>query len=267
MKWSGFIAASGLGISIITSVLIFSLPVAAAGILPTPTGKCPEEYAKAGAKAGKGGCQDGHSRDYSLEDIKSLMGNVGNLMLGVSGAIALFVFVLGGFFFLASAGSSGMVEKGKGMMMSGVIGLAIVFFAFTLISYGVRILTGSEADNYIPKPADPGSVASADAAPVYSVAKFASGFTKSQLCVAAIGGKCQPKGKCASGTPITGACSGSQDCCVQVTSAESASECGKLGGICQQKSKDCYGAFIKNLCLDGGDAASSAIQCCLDSSK
>ena len=243
------------------SLFYFGQPAFASGnaILPTPTGKCPEDYATAGKKS-TGSCQDG-SRDYSLDDIKTLLGNVGNWMLGVSGAIALFVFVLGGFFWLASAGSSSMVEKGKGMMISGIIGLAIIFFSFTLITYGVRILAGSGADEYLPKAQGPG--ANPDAPTIYSVASFPPEIAKSTLCTTKLNGACTPKGKCSSGTPIAGACSGSNDCCVQIKYGDQKSQCDQLGGVCQKKSVSCGGAYIKNLCLGGGANADVNTQCCL----
>lgn len=242
------------------ATFLFAQPALAQGLLPTPKGKCPENYEKNTPANLKAGCKDGAQRDYALDDVKTLMGNLGNWMLGISGAVALFVFVLGGFFWLISAGNSDLVSKGKGMMISAIIGLIIIFFSYTLITYGVRIFGGSGADQYIPKATGPKAGFNEEIQ--YSVAKNTSGGSYVNLC-AKFAGVCTTKGKCASGTAISGACSASGDCCVTTKNPEQKSECGQLGGTCQANSMPCGGAYVKNLCLSGGANFDATTQCCL----
>ena len=52
-----------------------------------------------------------------------------------SGVLALVAFVYGGILFLTSAGNSEQVSKGKKIIIGSLIGLAIVFFSYTMISF------------------------------------------------------------------------------------------------------------------------------------
>ena len=108
----------------------------AAGLLPTPTGRCREDYASANptantCKAGK--CADGKDCDYALNDFKSLIAVIGNYILGISGSIVLLMFIYGGLTWLLSAGSAEKIGKGKKIIFGSSIGLILIFGAVTLI--------------------------------------------------------------------------------------------------------------------------------------
>ncbi len=236
----------------------------AAGLLPDPHGKCPENYEKGTTADLKTPCANGEQRDYSLDDTKLLIGRIGNWMLGFTGTIVLFAFVVGGFMWLLSAGNSGLVSKGQSIMKSAVIGLIIVFFAYTAITYGVRILLGNkEAVKYLPKAA--GSSFDPNAAPAYTVSTNKSAFDKTQLCANVLGGACVTKGACKAGTAVIGACPKNGDCCVTTKNPEQDGACGQLGGTCQKTSAACGGAYVKNMCVSGSDAGDANQQCCFGS--
>lgn len=59
-----------------------------------------------------------------------------NWLFGIVGAVALVMFIYGGFVFLTSAGSSERVTKGKTILVSAVVGLVIIFTA----QMGVKFL-------------------------------------------------------------------------------------------------------------------------------
>jgi hypothetical protein len=61
--------------------------------------------------------------------------DITNVIMGIVGALALIVFVYGGFVLILSEGSSEKVSKGTGAMMAAVIGLTIVFAAYLLIRF------------------------------------------------------------------------------------------------------------------------------------
>lgn len=242
-------------------------PVFAAKLLPTPTGKCPEDYIPQKDGSYKTtplsqSCKNG-DRDYALNDVKTIISNVGNLILGVSGSIFLFLFVLGGFMYLISAGNSNTVKKGTSIMTSALVGLAFVFGAFTLVTFGVRVLGGSGAEPYIPKAQGPsdftalntteGSVA-AEQIPV--------GIDPVALC-GKIGGSCVDSGKCSSIVTIGGICGENKDCCFNIKKPEQNTSCGKVGGACASTSKGCSGVFAQNLCENTGETT----QCCFAISK
>lgn len=67
--------------------------------------------------------------------------NVAKLILGISGSVALALFIYGGFLMLISGGNEQMVTKGKNVLSGAVIGLIIVFAAYTGIFFLVKTLT------------------------------------------------------------------------------------------------------------------------------
>lgn len=76
----------------------------------------------------------------TLESVMDLFGNIALIVLGVSGIILLGVFVYGGLLYLTSHGDSGQVQKATKALTGAVVGIAIVFGAFTVIQFGVGAL-------------------------------------------------------------------------------------------------------------------------------
>lgn len=56
-------------------------------------------------------------------------------LFGIIGALALIMFVYGGFMLILSQGSSEKVKKGTEIITAAVIGLVIMFGAYTLVSF------------------------------------------------------------------------------------------------------------------------------------
>lgn len=72
-----------------------------------------------------------------LEDILQVFVNVANFILSIVGSIALLLFVVGGFFMIFSQGESSRTQKGKNFITGALVGILIVFGAYTLI-YGLE---------------------------------------------------------------------------------------------------------------------------------
>jgi hypothetical protein len=66
--------------------------------------------------------------------------NVVNIILGLSGALALGYFVYGGFIMLTSRGNSKAVSDGKTILTQAVIGIIIIFGAYTAVNFIVNAL-------------------------------------------------------------------------------------------------------------------------------
>lgn len=243
------------------------------GLIPKPTGKCPEDYLKPGTMTPIGTpCKNGVERDYRLDDIKALLAILGNFMLGISGAIVLFMFVLGGFFWIASAGNPKMVDKGKEMISGAVIGLIILFTAYTLVIFAVRTLVGTGADEYLPgsqAPTGNGTAGAGGSTPVMATKKgiidmLPSGYDTTKVC-GAVKGQCVPKDSCKTASLILNACAGgsAQECCMPTTQPAQKTSCGKVGGTCVDKTKGkCSGALVKGLC--DGSGQGNNIECCFN---
>ena len=85
----------------------------------------------------------------TLESVMELFGNLALIVLGVSGIILLGVFVYGGLLYLTSRGESGQIQKATKALTGAVVGIACVFGAFTIITYGVGALKNVPVDERI----------------------------------------------------------------------------------------------------------------------
>ena len=63
-------------------------------------------------------------------------------MLTVVGSLALVMFVVGGFFYLTSAGNQERVKRGTQTMLWAAIGIAVVFSSYTILNTLILGLTG-----------------------------------------------------------------------------------------------------------------------------
>jgi hypothetical protein len=75
-----------------------------------------------------------------LDCVLLTFANIAQIILGVTGSLALLMFVYGGFMMLSSGGSEDKISKGKDAIRSALIGIAIILTAGALISYGLRAL-------------------------------------------------------------------------------------------------------------------------------
>jgi len=261
-KLRGFLS----GLFLLSSLVLIPAGAHAAGFLPEPTGKCPEDY-KNGTPANLAvACADGGERDYALDDIKSLLAIIGNFMISVSGAIVLFCFVLGGFFWIASAGNQKMVERGKGLISGAVIGTIIMVSAYTLVTFAVRTLVGSDA--YSPAAQGPG--AGPDPSQGSSIIKgnvtqIPAMYSQQGLCEKLVDDKatCQKANTCQTNYSLTGVCAGvpnqvGEECCMPIKQGSQSTGCAKIGGTCQEKTKPCGGVMASGLCSGG-----ASVQCCI----
>lgn len=83
--------------------------------------------------------------DCTLNDIMQVFVNITNFILGIVGSLTLAVAIYGGFLWLTSGGASEKIEKGKAAMTGSIIGLLIVFGAFTGINFISGALRGGTA--------------------------------------------------------------------------------------------------------------------------
>lgn len=84
-----------------------------------------------------------------------IVGNtIVKLLLGLSGSVMLLMVVYGGFLWLSSSGNSSQVEKGKKVVTGALIGLIIVFGAYTAVQFilGALGLGGASVDDLFSRP-------------------------------------------------------------------------------------------------------------------
>jgi hypothetical protein len=76
----------------------------------------------------------------SLNCALQTFGNIANLILGITGSLALLMFVYGGFKMITAAGESGKVDEGKTVLKNAIIGIVIIMTSGLVINYGLSTL-------------------------------------------------------------------------------------------------------------------------------
>lgn len=64
-------------------------------------------------------------------------GNIAMLILGITGSVALLMFVYGGFLMITSAGKSEQVSKGKTVLTNSIIGIIIIMTSGMMVQYAM----------------------------------------------------------------------------------------------------------------------------------
>ena len=68
-------------------------------------------------------------------DLPQVIINIVNIVLGLLALIAVIIVLIGGFEWMTAAGSEEKVDKAKKRLIAGLIGLAIIFLAYALVTF------------------------------------------------------------------------------------------------------------------------------------
>ena len=79
----------------------------------------------------------------SSDSIPVLIGSIIKVLLGVSGALALLMFVWGGVTWLISAGDPTKIKKGRDTLIWATLGLVIIFSSYILVTTVIRALASA----------------------------------------------------------------------------------------------------------------------------
>jgi len=80
-------------------------------------------------------------------DLNSIAVALISTLLGLVGVLALLAFIYGGFLWLTSLGSPQKIQKGKEVMIWAVLGLAIIFSSYAVITLVLNALGVSKTDS------------------------------------------------------------------------------------------------------------------------
>jgi len=114
-----------------TVITLLLIVLGSINFLVLPTNKANAASSIMGSTSS--GCQT--SGDCSLKDFMKLIIGSYDMVFGYIGAIALLMFIIGGLMFLISAGNQEKIAQAKKIMISAVIGLAIVFASYLIIDF------------------------------------------------------------------------------------------------------------------------------------
>lgn len=70
--------------------------------------------------------------------IPDIIGRVINTFLGISGSLALLMFVYGGFTWIVSGGAPDKIKQGKDTLLWAAIGIVFIFSSYALISFLIK---------------------------------------------------------------------------------------------------------------------------------
>ena len=87
----------------------------------------------------------------TLCDMIKLFINWTNFSASAVGTLAVFFFVIGGFYWIFSMGNEERITKGKKMMINSLIGVFVVFFAWMIVGLLVQTLTNTKITDDITK--------------------------------------------------------------------------------------------------------------------
>ena len=76
--------------------------------------------------------------DYTLNDMLVVVIGASRWILGIVGALALAMFIYGGFTFLLSGGSSEKIGQARKIIVAAVVGLIIVFTSYIIIQFVLK---------------------------------------------------------------------------------------------------------------------------------
>ncbi len=88
----------------------------------------------------------GNAGNCTVNDLMIVTANIGNYILRIVGALVLFMYVLGGFWYLTSRGDSKYIEKGKTALKVSTTGLFIIMFAYLGVRTLYAYLTATPVD-------------------------------------------------------------------------------------------------------------------------
>lgn len=71
-----------------------------------------------------------------------LIGRAIQAVLGITGSLALLMFVWGGFVWLTSAGVPARIKSGRDTLMWASIGIAVIFGAYALVNFLITSAAG-----------------------------------------------------------------------------------------------------------------------------
>ncbi|MFH1404786.1 MAG: pilin [Patescibacteria group bacterium] len=86
-------------------------------------------------------CQPGElCNPLQTDDVRVVVGRVIQAIIGLSGVLAFAMFIWGGFMWLISAGNPERVKQGKDTLIWALIGLVVIFTAYTLVTQLIEAL-------------------------------------------------------------------------------------------------------------------------------
>jgi len=79
--------------------------------------------------------------------VNTLIRTVINWLLGISFAVAVLFLIIGGFWYITSAGNEETAEKGKGTAINAIIGIVIIILSYVIINVVSNLVTNTNVSS------------------------------------------------------------------------------------------------------------------------
>ena len=79
-----------------------------------------------------------------LNEMLRVVINTSKILLGLTGSVALLMFIYGGTMFILAAGKQEMIQKGKAAMTAAVVGIVIILGSYLIVNFTILALTKGE---------------------------------------------------------------------------------------------------------------------------
>lgn len=119
-------------VTLLVSTFAIVLPAPTLATAPTPTEAAVSALATAEL-----------DNPLKTDDVRVMIGRIIKAILGISGGLALLMFIWGGLIWMTSQGEKSKIEKGQKTLSWAVIGLAILFVAYAAVNWVIKALEGS----------------------------------------------------------------------------------------------------------------------------
>jgi len=80
------------------------------------------------------GCQSFNGLNCTTTSLTGLITLVINWMLALAGLIAVLFLIIGGFWYITSAGNEETAEKGKNTAINAIIGIVIIILSYVIVN-------------------------------------------------------------------------------------------------------------------------------------
>ncbi len=114
----------------------------ASGIVPFVLFSLPLAVNAAGVNLGLTSDVEG-ALGLGTTDVRVTIARIINVFMGLLGIIAVVIILYGGFIWMTAAGNEERVDQARKMIVSGVIGLAIILSAYAIARFVVNSLVSA----------------------------------------------------------------------------------------------------------------------------
>ena len=78
----------------------------------------------------------------NAQNVPDLVNNMVRAILGIVGAVTLFMFVYGGLMWMTSGGASSRIERGRNTLIWATIGLLVIFSSYAILNFIFGAISG-----------------------------------------------------------------------------------------------------------------------------